>query len=53
MAAVVDMDKAPDTDKTRVPPAKRPAEEKLRTVMEAARLSDEDLGTFLRREAGV
>ncbi len=49
-ATIVDMDKDPETDKTRVPPDKRSAEEKFRIVMESARLSDEDLGAFLRRE---
>ena len=49
-ATIVDMDKDPETDKTRVPPDKRSAEEKFRIVMEFARLSDEDLGAFLRRE---
>lgn len=32
------------------PPLDRPAEEKLRIVMEAAQLSDKELGAFLRKE---
>ncbi len=46
------LDMANDTRKNdhKQPPNKRPAEEKLRLVMEAAQLSDKELGAFLRKE---
>ena len=46
------LDMANDTRKNdhKQPPNKRPAEEKLRIVMEAAQLSDKELGAFLRKE---
>ena len=49
-ATIVDMNKDNDADQHKPPPEQRSAEEKLRIVMEAARLPDEELGAFLRRE---
>jgi len=49
-ATIVAMSKDDKSDHPGLPPEKRPAEEKFRIVMEAARLSDEELGTYLRRE---
>jgi transposase len=45
---ILDMTKNPG--KKKQPPNDRTAEEKLRIVMEAAQLSDEELGAFLRKE---
>ncbi len=47
---ILAMSKKNDSGKFKQPPNDRPAEEKLRLVVEAARLSDEELGAFLRRE---
>jgi len=49
-ATLLAMNRDDKTDKPGLPPDKRPAEEKFRIVMEAARLSNEALGAFLRRE---
>ena len=49
-ATILAMSQNDKTDKAGLPPDKRPTEEKFRIVMEAARLSDEELGAFLRRE---
>ena len=47
-STILAMSKSNDSHKQ--PPDKRPAEEKLRLVLEASRLSDEELGAFLRKE---
>lgn len=48
-ATILDMSKR-TRSKQKQPPDTRPAEEKLRLVMEASRLPDEELGAFLRSE---
>jgi len=47
---ILDMANNTRKDDHKQPPNKRPAEEKLRIVMEAAQLSDKELGAFLRKE---
>ena len=47
---ILDMANKTRKDNHKQPPNKRPAEEKLRIVMEAAQLSDKELGAFLRKE---
>lgn len=48
--SILDMTKNADNDPHKLPPEQRPAEEKLRIVMQAAGLADEALGALLRRE---
>ena len=47
---IFDMANRTRKDNHKQPPHNRPAEEKLRIVMEAAQLSDKELGAFLRKE---
>ena len=47
---ILDMANKTHKDNHKQPPHDRPAEEKLRIVMEAAQLSDKELGAFLRKE---
>jgi transposase-like protein len=47
---ILDMAKNTSNKKHKQPPDDRPAEEKFRIVMEAAQLSDKELGAFLRKE---
>lgn len=47
---IVDMTNPTHKDNLKQPPHDRPAEEKLRIVMEATPLSDKELGAFLRKE---
>lgn len=48
--SILAMAKNTDTDKHQQPPHNRPAEEKLRLVMEANQLPGDELGAFLRKE---
>lgn len=47
---ILDMTNTSQKDNHKQPPQDRPAEEKLRIVMEAAQLSDKELGAYLRKE---